>query len=258
MRASCTLITMLFTVSLWAQLDVPVRVVLEGADPAQRQVTGLGEPLETSAGVNLSSARGRSTITAPATGSSLLAVELSPSPISLQAGLELTILPTNAHSAAVQLLVNGAGPYELVKRGDQPLDSADMPIGMPARLVFDGQRFHLLTNAGKPCRTGFSAATDDHCIADSSLAAQNFREASRQCLLMNAKLCSLSEWAIGCQRIPGFLATVSQLEWVDHASNSQDQGKLAGVDRLTQAIGCTFGDTDAQTALRRFRCCMNR
>ncbi|MBK9418430.1 MAG: hypothetical protein IPN62_14405 [Flavobacteriales bacterium] len=258
MRIPFTLLAVSLLVSLNAQWEVPTRVVLDGDAPDQRQVTGLAAPTSNTAGVNQATARARTPITANATGSNTLLVDLSPAPTSLEPGLEITLIPTTPHPASVQLVVNGLGPHDVVKSGGLALDSAEMPVGMPARLLFDGQRYHLMTDAGKPCRTGFSIATADHCIADSSMAANNFREASRQCVAMNARLCSLSEWAIGCQRVPGFLATVTALEWVDHATNSQDQGKLAGVDRLTQVIGCTFGDTDAQTALKRFRCCTNR
>ena len=258
MRILFTFLFALNLIALKAQWDVPVRVTMSGDTPDARQVTGLATPSSNTAGMSLAAVRSRTPITANASGTEVLSLDLSPAPTSLEPGLELTLVPTTAHVANVQLLVNGLGPHELVKSGGLPLDSAEMPAGMPARVLFDGLRFHLLTSAGRPCRKGFSIATEDHCIADSSMTANNFREASRQCVAMNARLCSLSEWATGCQRVPGFLATVTELEWVDHATNSQDQGKLAGVDRITQVIGCTFGDTDGQTALRRFRCCMNR
>ena len=125
-------------------------------------------------------------------------------------------------------------------------------------MIFDGTRFQLITGSSRPCRTGYSAVTPSLCIQDSSSAAVNFRTAANSCVQIGGKLCSISEWVVACHRSPGFITTVSSLEWVDHASNSQTQGKLVGVDRTTQAFGCDFGDTDDLAAQYRFRCCTYR
>lgn len=258
MRSLAATMAILSCGLLSAQWTVPGPVVLDGNEGSARQVLGLASPLDERDGMSLSEARSRAVITASGTGASILAITLDPAPSTLVPGMEISLIPSSAHPAAPTLQVNGFGPYPIVRATTLPLDSAEMPVGAPARLVFDGERFHLLNNGARPCPTGFTAATNNLCVADSSRAAADFRNASLQCAQLNARLCSLSEWAMGCQRVPGFLATVSSLEWVDHATNSQDQGKLAGIDRLTQVIGCTFGDTDVRTALRRFRCCTTR
>ena len=253
------ILLLLFLPSLvHGQLDVPGPLVLDGTGVAARQIIGLGYPVDSTAGVRSETARARGPITSFASGQSVLVVVLDPPIASIPAGMELTLIPSVAHNAAVQLSVNGLGPFDLVKWGGVPLDSAELPTGVPARAVFDGNRFQLLSDGGKPCVIGYTAVSNIHCIQDSSMSALNFRNAATSCSMAGGRLCSMSEWAIACHRLPGFLGSVSALEWVDHATNSQTQGKLVGIDRLTQAFGCNFGDTDDHLAIHRYRCCMNR
>jgi hypothetical protein len=241
-----------------AQLDLPVPIHLSGASPEQRQVTGLAATPDSSAAVAFGEARSRSLVTAAATGGSVLTITLDPPLTALPAGSELTIVPATAHDAGAQLVVDGMGPYALVKWGGVPLDSAELPVGIPSRMIFDGERFMVITSAGRPCRAGFSIASNIHCIADSAQPALNFRDAAAYCNQNGGRLCTMTEWAVACHRSPAFLPSVESLEWVDSASNSSSQAKLVGIDRVTQAFGCDFGDTDDQNALRRFRCCSDR
>jgi hypothetical protein len=249
---------LLLTLHVGAQFDVPVPLQLVGADPDQRQVTGLGFPVDNSAGVSLEVARSRALLTGISSGQSVLSIELEPALTQLAAGMELTLIPGQVHDAAPSVLVNGAGPFDLVNSGGLPLDSAELPVGIPTRMVFDGTRFRLITGSSRPCAAGYRASTHTLCIQDSSFAAVNFRAAANGCASLGGKLCSINEWVVSCHRLPGFIGSVVELEWVDHASNSQTQGKLVGVDRVTQAIGCDFGDTDDLSSLHRYRCCTNR
>lgn len=241
-----------------AQLEIPVPILFNGAEAEQRQLTGLAYPADSSAGVSLEVARSRALITGTTTGQTVLNVELYPPLSTIPAGMELTLIPGEAHGANPQVTVNGTGPYELVKQGPLPLDSAELPLGVPANFVFDGTRFQLISGSSRPCPMGFTAATHALCIQDSSYNAVNFRTAAGACITAGGRLCSISDWMVACHRIDGFLSSVVDLEWVDHAANSQTQAKLVGVDRLTQAFGCDFGDTDDHTFPHRYRCCANR
>lgn len=249
---------LLFGGPVAAQLDLPVPMHLVGAGAEDRQVTGLANPGDSSAAVSLEVARSRALLTGASTGQSVLNVTLDPPLSSLPTGLELTIVPTEAHAAGVQLVVNDWGPFAIVTWGGIPLDSAELPIGIPSRMIFDGGRFVVLNSAGRPCGAGYSIASNIHCIEDSSRSALNFRDAAALCNQNGGRLCTMTEWAVACHRSPDFLPTVGSLEWVDSASNSATQAKLVGIDRVTQAFGCDFGDTDDQNAIRRFRCCSDR
>ena len=244
--------------SVHGQLNIPVPFILDGTEAAARQVTGLGYPVHSTAGVSLETARARGPITGVSNGQAVLTIELSPPVGAIPVGMELTVFPTESNVAGAQITVNGLGPYALIKWGGLPLDSAELPVGVPARMVFDGSQFHLLSDAGRPCPVGYTAASNIHCIQDSSMAAANFRNAANSCSLSGGRLCSMQEWVMGCHRLPGFLASVSTLEWVDHATNSSAQGKLMGIDRVTQVLGCDFGDTSDQSNLHRYRCCTTR
>lgn len=241
-----------------AQLDLPVSLELVGTSSSARQVLNLGQPTDSTAAVSLEVARGRTTQTVVATGQSTLTVSLLPPVGSIQPGLELTVIPGVPHDSAPELLVNGSGPYAIVDWQGNPLDSAEMPVARPSRMVFDGIRFVLMNSAGRPCGNGYSIVSNALCIEDSSHEPLNFRDAAAYCNQNGGRLCTMTEWAVGCHRLPPFISSVNSLEWVDSASNSSTQGKLVGIDRITQAIGCDFGDTSEQNNLYRFRCCSDR
>jgi hypothetical protein len=249
---------LLLAINSSAQLDLPVSILLDGAGPDQRQVTGLASPTDSSAGVSLEVARSRALITGTSIGTTTLIVALNPPVSTITAGFEITIIPTAAHAAGPNLVLNASGPYAIIQQNGLPLDSAQLPVGRPARLMFNGTQFQLVSGAARPCPTGYSATTHRLCIEDSSRTGVNFRTAANTCSTAGGRLCSINDWVVACHRLTNFLGSVVELEWVDNASNSQDQAKLVGVDRTTQAIGCDFGDTDVHTSQHRYRCCFDR
>jgi len=248
--------------STLGQWDVPVPVVLNGSLPEHRQVTGLSDPVDSSAAVSMAAARDNATTYATAAGTSVLEVALNPAPTAYTAGMVLHLLPLEANSTAAQVNVNGLGPVPILKQGGLPLDSADLFPGIPARMVFDGSSFLLLGSTYLPCRSGFSAVAREFCIEDSSRTAVNFYTAAANCTAMGARLCTFSEWTHACRVIPGFMNTVPSFEWVDHAANNATDAKRVGQgsdgSNNPESSGCTYGGTSAPTNTARYRCCTNR
>ncbi|MEO8590189.1 MAG: hypothetical protein ABI432_12520 [Flavobacteriales bacterium] len=241
-----------------AQLDVPARIVLDGQDPVDRQVTGLANPVSEDAGMSLEAVRSGTTSTAYSSGSSILQATLEPPLAAYGTGLIITLIPDMPNSPGAQLDLNGLGPRPLVKWGGTPLDSADLIAGSPTRLIYDGGAFQVVGEVTFPCPGGFSAVTNNVCVMDSSLVAATFYVATTTCAAMNARLCSFSEWARACRSQPGFLPTVLQLEWVDDAANSTYDAKQVGQSIVTLEFGCEFGAESNPLELGRYRCCKNR
>ncbi|MBP7155142.1 MAG: hypothetical protein KBA60_03975 [Flavobacteriales bacterium] len=245
-----------------AQLDVPVAIELTGSTDADRQVDGLASPLVPDAAVSVAAARATTMSYATASGTLQLVADLEPAILAYTPGMMITLVPNAANAAGATLELNGLGAQTVVKFGELPLDSADLPAGIPARLIYDGSRFLLLSNASRPCPTGFYAATSTYCIQDSSLAAITFFNAITYCHNTGARLCSMGEWANACRTKPTFIGTVISAEWVDSAANNSNDAKTIGAgwatDEPLPGVACNYGFTNIPTALFRFRCCMTR
>ena len=245
-----------------AQLEIPGPLQLNGPDDSHRQVIGLAAPAAADAAMSVDAARNEAVSFSTASGA-LWQVNLTPAPDRYSAGMLITVLPDAPNAAGVQVDVNGLGAREVVKTDGSPLDTAEVRGGMPARLLYDGNRFVLMGSAYRPCPPGYSPAGRAYCIADSSREALNFFDAINVCASVNARLCSYAEWIAGCMRTPGFLGTIVGPEWVDNASNNTADAKTVGVGGDGQtgtpiATDCDRGSTTPATNLRTYRCCRLR
>lgn len=260
---SAALATLLISATAAAQLQVPVAIELTGAEPADRQVTGLADPLSSDAGVSLDAARASATTFATASGTDPLIAALTPAPTGYTAGMSIVIVPQQANAAGASLDLNGLGAVPMVKLGGLPLDSADLTVGLPHRLVYDGQRFQLITSAYRPCPAGYRIGAREYCIADSSREALTFIQANAFCADAGARLCTFAEWIQACVSEPSFLGTVLDFEWVDHAANHIGNAKRVGKGSDGQTgddmgIGCMNGSHADPNTPTRFRCCVSR
>lgn len=255
--------TFVVAISASAQLDVPARVIMDGATPEDRQVIGLTAPLSSGAAVSVDAARNSAVSFTPVTGGAVLAGMLTPSPATYTAGMMVSVVPSTANADSAQLDLNGLGPRPILKAGDLPLDSADLWPGLPARMVYDGAAFRMLSTTYLPCPTGYHAGGREYCIEDSVRADTTFFVAVRGCLDLDSRLCSYAEWVHACRSEPSFMGTVLAAEWVDSAANDPNGAKRVGYGgdgvTLDPAFGCHRGSWgNSITARARYRCCRNR
>lgn len=242
---------------------MPVAVTLSGAQPSERQVTGLANPISNDAGVSVDAARNNATKWAHASGTTQLVAALTPAPLGYSAGMSVLIVPQEPNAPGATINLNGLGEVPIVKLGALPLDSADLSVGVPHRLVHDGQQFQLISSAYRPCPAGYRIGAREYCIADSSNEALTFTQAGTFCAGIGARLCTFSEWIHACISSPSFIGTVLNYEWVDHAANNTTNAKRVGrgSDGNTGddlGIGCTNGHHSDQANPTRFRCCISR
>lgn len=263
MRAAATIPVFLLTVFAMAQWDVPVSIVLDGAQPGDRQVTGLADPIAANSAVSVAAARDQVTSFTTVTGDAILSGDLDPAPAAYTAGMLITIVPTMANAVGARLDLNGLGPQDVVKQGGLPLDSADLIVGSPVRLIHDGSQFRVIGSTLLPCPAGFSVGGREYCIEDTAHGDTTFYWAVRLCRDRGARLCTISEWANACRNQPAFLSTVLNYEWIDSAANNDDNAKIIGKGQDADGnvvIGCEVGNTSLPTSgtNRRHRCCTNR
>lgn len=246
-----------------SQWDVPVQIQLQGTNDADRQITGLADPNSPDAAVSLDAARATTMAVATVTGTNILIGSLSPGPSTYVAGMAVTIVPVSANGPAPLLDLNGLGPVPIVKWGGVPLDSADLQPNIPARMVFDGVQFQLISTSYIACPQGFHAVSTNFCISDSTFAVGSFYTAVTQCRDMNARLCTFNEWIQACRSNPAFLPTVGVAEWVDHAANNASDAKRMGAGTNGNNVfsndpSCEYGATNDPTINGGIRCCTRR
>jgi len=245
-----------------AQLEVGVPLILVGPSSSDRQVTGLGEPVQPSDAVSLDAARGESYSTTFVTGTSALLGDLTPAPGGYVPGMMVTIVPISINADGATLDLNGLGPRPIIKAGGAPLSFGDLRPQVPARLAYDGDSFQLVSGTGLPCMAGFLTINRGYCIAEDPFEATSFFNAVTTCSDLGARLCTISEWSHACRTVQGFFATVVEAEWVDHAANNNTGAKLVGhgIDGGAGGAGsgCEYGGQDASNTNHRFRCCTNR
>lgn len=256
------LMCLLITGPAVAQWDVPVRVQLDGPSNADRQVVGAAAPIVPDAAVSLEAARTLSTSFTYVTGSDVLSGDLTPAFSTYVAGMLITIVPQDANSSGAQLALNGLPAVAIVRQDGSPIQSGDLTVGVPSRLAYDGAELRLLSSALLKCPAGYTAGSNEFCIADSSRSATSFWTANVRCGNAGARLCSVSEWLAACARIPGFFGTVIQAEWIDDAGNNITSAKVLGYggDGITTILGsgCNYGGWDVVAGPKPHRCCTSR
>ncbi|MBK9536941.1 MAG: hypothetical protein IPO10_17545 [Flavobacteriales bacterium] len=245
-----------------AQLDVPVRLELNATLESDRHVSGVAEPQIRDAGISLRSSREMSTTFAVGTGNTIISADLVPSPLLYAEGMVVTVTPGSANSANAQLDLNGLGAMPIRTFNGTPLDSAVLLPDIPARFVFDGQYFVLISEVTIPCRSGYKAVGVDLCIETQAHDTATFFEAVGFCAAGGARLCRYTEWIAACRADVNFMSTVPNMEWVDSAGNNIGDAKTVGIgfdgQTLIPGAGCGYGSTIPALGYAGYRCCSNR
>jgi hypothetical protein len=262
LRRPFTALAFLIAFHCAAQLQTETPITLDSSEPHGRQVTGLAPPTDPGDAVSLGSMRTLTMNTVSLAGSSQLTGNVVPAPAAYTTGMIITVVATSTVADGATIELNGLGPKAIVRSGGVPILSGDIRVGIPSRLIYDGVRFQLLSSTQLPCPSGFSIANERYCIADQPLPAATFFDAINTCAAQGARLCTISEWSHACRSIPGFFATVTEAEWVDHAANNNTGAKLVGFgidgSEAGPGSGCEYGGQVVPTTPYRFRCCSNR
>ena len=242
----------------FGQLEVPAKVILDGATSDQRQVLGLALPQTGTSGANMASDRTSATTFASATGINALAITLVPAPASLVPGMRVTFLPSAMSTGGATLNVNGLGATPLRKNVNAPLDSADLRPGRPVDVVFDGLVFQVTSQLYPGCPSGYKAVGTKVCIEANPRDSTNWYAAVSTCVGEGKRMCGFTDWFQACLQADNIFSTVSSYEWVDHAANSNNTAKLVGIGELTQLPDCRDGSRQIPTVPHPYRCCYDR
>lgn len=242
----------------FGQLEVPTKVILDGATSDKRQVLGLALPSSGTSGATMASDRTDATTFSTATGNNALAVTLAPAPTSLLPGMRITFLPSALSTGEATLNVNGLGAIPLRKNVNAQLDSADLRPGRPVDVVFDGLVFQVTSQLYPSCPPGYKAVGTTVCIEAVPRDSSNWYAAVSTCVGEGKRMCGFTDWFQACLQADNIFSTVASYEWVDHAANSNNYAKLVGIGEVTQLPDCRDGSRQIPTVPHPYRCCYDR
>ncbi|MBK6476392.1 MAG: hypothetical protein IPF95_17055 [Flavobacteriales bacterium] len=208
-RISLFSLLILIVLTCSGQLDVPVRIELNGLQSGDRQISGLAFPATPDAAMSAEAVRSNSTTFTQVSGTSILSGDLNPPISSYAAGLVVQVVPLSANWSNAQLNLNSLGSRPIHKAGVMSLDSADLWPSVPTQMIYDGQNFIILGTVSIPCKAGFHVGGREYCIEDSSRSPLTFSNAAIACNDIGARLCKNSEWVYACRSEPSFFLLFS-------------------------------------------------
>ncbi|MBV6403726.1 MAG: hypothetical protein IT228_03790 [Flavobacteriales bacterium] len=243
---------------LAAQVRLDRPLVLTAPSDSARRVMGLADAVDTTDALNARSAARGLFRTATATGTpnawtAALAPALADTPT---VGMELLLRIPQMNTGTVTLAVDGIGPFPVEEAPGDGLDSADVPAGLVARLLFDGAAFQLVNGRAprqRPCPPGFVAVTEQFCIEPDQRDTLDFRDAAMVCGALGARLCTWGEFYAACTRAAqlGLNNMTGDWEWTNNSANADMGVRVVGYSSCT--IAATSGALDPPA--RNFRCC---
>ncbi len=260
-RAIAFLLTSMAFGPAIAQVATDAPVLLQGALPALRQVSGLGSVTQSGSALAASveqSGAHRSGIPDQPNAWSYIIEGASTPP---EAGLHLVLQVPASPTGEIAIMLNGSGPYTLVRGPGEVLTDSIVAPGSWLSVVFDGEAFQLMNGAWpqrRVCPQGSVAVNDAYCI-DVNVhpsGSKTFFEAIENCATNSMRLCSWGEWITACERgaALGLMAIPTSYEWTNSAANENGRVRSVG----GQPAGCASASAPSALSPRSFRCCYTR
>ncbi len=260
MRTLHTITFVVLAAGSSAQVRINKPLVLTGAGEADRQVTGLAPSTLPGAAQSAQVEQAGAFRYADAQAGTSWQVNVPSLNGAPGAGTQLMVgIPATPGNGALQLAVNGQGPYTVLDAPGTPLLAENTAALKILSLVFDGTAFHLLNGATqrrRDCPSGTVTVNEQYCIEPLERDTTDWYEAARTCIAANLRLCSWGEWHNACNIAAtlGLTNMVGDWEWTDDSANEDEVVRTVGAGSCTQAT--TWYATG--NAERRFRCCYSR
>lgn len=256
LRHLLVLLISMVTTTGWAQVIVDKAIELNAADPNQRQVLGL--PPSTNGNAATAAEVEQSGTHRYAESSNGTTWQLdypalggTPTP-----GTQIIVhVMDTTGSGPLQIMINGTGPYAVLRMPGTPLTAEETAANRVLSLVFDGTGFQVMNGMARgkrPCPSGMVAAGQQFCIEITDRDTLDFLDASTTCASLNRRLCTWGEWytaAVSATTF-GLTAVTGNWEWTDDACNENTTVRTVGLNSA-QHTGCAGMLTPA----RNYRCC---
>lgn len=241
-----------------AQVRSDKTIVLDGAAPADRAITGLRDAQTANDALSASALAAGAYMYAEVQGDAW-AADLSPTGSAPVAGLRLLLACGTTNNGAVTLSVNGSPAYPVVTDGNAQLTAGAVQSGATVSVVFDGAAFQLISARRlerKPCPSGTTAVNDLYCIETQQHDTAAFQIAVSTCGALGMKVCSWAQFYAACTQATqlGISDMVGDWEWTDDGANADYSLRVTGVNSCTiVGVGSAF-----EPPGRAYHCCFRR
>jgi hypothetical protein len=261
MRHATSILSLLVSLCLHAQVLIDRPIELVGGDPAQRQVLGL--PPDTSAHAVMSATTEQSGLhrtAAVSLSGTTWQVTLGSITGGLTAGTSLMVTTPDPLAGPVELAVNGLPAVPVLMAPGTPLMGDTYPQSTMLAVVYDGTAFQVMNgrvNARRPCPTGMIAVNGEYCIEPNERPATNFFQAALACMSEDRRLCSWGELVAACLSAStlGLNNMVGNWEWTRDSANEDGSVRMV-LQSSCQAAGTRVA-TDTTLPIVS-RCCYSR
>ncbi|HQZ42238.1 MAG TPA: hypothetical protein PK735_05070 [Flavobacteriales bacterium] len=261
MRPIRTFILSIALIASWAtnaQVKVDAEIILQGIGIADKQVTGLDSTTEENAALQAGIEQdGTHKLALSSANDWNVTINGSTGPPTV--GMQLVLRTPLSIPGAVELLVNGHGPFPVRYGPDQPVDGDDFQVSTFLSVVFDGNAFQVMNgtvNERRNCPTATVAVTDQFCIANELFLGNpmTFFDAIQACDSVGLRLCSWAEWYSACTVSDELnISSMSTAwEWTNDSANEDGHARWAGYQ------SCIARGNGPVAVPARFRCCFSR
>lgn len=238
-----------------AQITLDRPLVLTG-QTEDRRISGLHGSVDAADALSATVEQDGAHRTVMPAAASIWEVSLSGLSSAPPAGTHLIAMAPGG-SGVVQIQLNGYGPYPLLLGPGEPLDAAEVLIGTPLNLVFDGSAFQITNGATvrrQPCPENMVTVNEEFCISPQENTSATFFEAAVSCGTQGMRLCGWAEFLVACNNAPqlGLTGMTGNWEWIDDAVNED------GAARSSGASACSATSDALVTSPRPYHCCRSR
>ena len=187
----------LFTISFlyWvvssaiAQVESSSSILFIDTVSSNNAVKGIKSVDSKNDGINVSTLVSGQSNYSNATGTNDLNVTLPFSP-SIIEGFIINFKVQNTNTDSISLSINGSNNYSVIKNSGFPIDSAQLQPGQILSVIFNGNKFVVLSKLYKPCKKGFVSVNDEYCIDSLPRNISSFFPAIQSCGNDDAMLCT--------------------------------------------------------------------
>ena len=242
----------------FGQVQLDGELLLNGTLPSDRQITGLPDSNAPADVLTAGTAQRGAMNSAIAVAGNTWSVELPAFGAAPVVGSHLVLLAPATTVGTVSLLLNGAGPFQ-VMQGTSAVDGSSLEPGAPISLVFDGTAFQVLNGRNdqrRPCLSGMVAVNEQYCMETTERPAVDFFDAAVGCAEAGRRLCSWGEFIAACQEAGalGLTGMINGWEWTNNTSNEDGTARIVGAGDC-EAAGTWFVTGNSGQA---YRCCYTR
>jgi len=257
MRCNCALLLTLLSGQLLCgqvAMDVPIRT---SGSTNERAIDGLEEPASATSAVNVRASVVHGGFTWCNVITITDTIELAPEPAvtELNNGLLLRFLANaNAHGDIYIKCVSNLPAIPLKRPDGAKPAVGQIEAGTVCEIIFANGVFTLMNASGANCPQGFLAATERLCVEVQPVPTMLFHPARDRCAALGGKLCTWSEFVVGCNVLGSQLQGLfTDWEWIDDTSNHAHTTDRAG--RFTCGSMSNTGLFDTVTS--NSRCCFH-